>query len=106
MDRTYDVGVLKSLGASKKIIFGIFAADNILMGMSVSAAVCVFLAAANLTRITSLLMLEGVAIYQFQAWHIIPIILTGCMLPLLSGLKETIAVSGLSILAAIRDGGI
>ncbi len=105
MDRTYDIGVLKSLGASQKVVFRIFATDNILMGLFVSTVICVFIAAANLTQLTSLLAVDGVAIYQFRIWHFVPIIFTGCMLPLLSGLRETVAVAKLSILGGIRDGG-
>jgi putative ABC transport system permease protein len=102
MDRTYEVGVLKSLGATNRIIFNIFTFDNLVLGASISLLSCLLVSLANILQLTNLLTINQVKIYQFSLWHFIPVIILGCVITVISGLKETINVSKLSIVDAIR----
>jgi len=106
MDRTYEAGILKSLGATNMIIFRIFTLDNMLLGLLVSIITCILVILANTTHLTTLLAIDRVSIYQFQLWHYIPILFIGCFITIISGLKETIMVSRLSIIEAIRHKNI
>jgi ABC-type lipoprotein export system ATPase subunit/ABC-type lipoprotein release transport system permease subunit len=102
MDRTYEVGVLKSLGATNRIIFNIFTFDNILLGAFISILSCTLVGLANIIHLTRLISINGVSIYQFSLWHFIPVIILGCVITVVSGLREAIKISKLSIVEAIR----
>ena len=101
-DRIYEAGVLKSLGATDRVIFKIFIFDNILLGFCVSAITFIILASANITHLTRMIMIDEVRIYQLNFWHVVSVMCAGCFICVLSGLKETIGISKLSIVAAIQ----
>ncbi|MDD2393925.1 MAG: hypothetical protein PHV88_07690, partial [Eubacteriales bacterium] len=102
IDRTYDIGVLKSLGASGSVIFRIFASDTLLMGSFAGFTACAVVCMAWLTGMTDLFVIEGATVWQFRAWHLLPVIVTGTLLPLFAGIREIMTVSKMTIMDAVK----
>lgn len=98
-DRIYEIGVLKSLGASNQSIFRMLISENLVLGISVAAITIILLEGIHLT---SLFTIDNVIIYQLQWWNILVVALVSLAIPVISSLGQTIKISRLSIVDAIR----
>lgn len=98
-DRIYEIGVLKSLGASNQSIFRMLISENLVLGISIAAITIILLEGIQLT---SLFTIDNVIIYQMQWWNILVVALVSLGIPVISSLGQTIKISRLSIVDAIR----
>ncbi|GAA4066550.1 ATP-binding cassette domain-containing protein [Amphibacillus indicireducens] len=99
-DRIYEVGVLKSLGASNLFIFKLFVYNNLLLGFSVSLLSVLVLLIVNWLDI---IKVSGVSVFNFNVGHMLLIITLGTFVTILAGLRETVAISRMSVVKAISE---
>lgn len=100
LDRIYEVGVLKSMGARKQEIVKMFMTENILIGLCSSFTALIILFFVNVIKPFKV---NGISVYEMSWWHGILIILIGCVVSVLAGWLETYKISNISIVDAIRE---
>lgn len=105
-ERTYEIGVLKSLGADKKSIFRMFGFENFVMGIIVSAAAILIFIILSLCGLSSWASISGISFYCFEWWHMIVIILVGLFITMISGIGKINKAAKMSVTDAIRTKNI
>lgn len=109
LDRIYEVGVLKSMGANDRNVFIMFTLDNAILGLVLSAFACIILGLFNIINVTKFLSLSSigsVGLYKPSILHLLPITIIGCIMTGLAGLKETVSIARMPVTDAIRTKGI
>ena len=103
-DRIYEVGVIKSLGSDNKSIFKMFISENIIISIITSAAASVLLLLLNfLNSSFEWLTINSIPVLTIEWWHIAVIFVLNLIITLLSAFKETIKVSRMNIIDALRN---
>lgn len=99
-DRVYEVGVLKSLGATNRFILRLFLIQNGVIGV-VSGG----FAAIIIVIITELKLIkfEGISLLRFSIWPCLISIAIGITISILSGLYEMLKISNKSVVDCLRD---
>lgn len=97
--RIYEVGVQKSMGASKKFIFGLFMCHNLVLGglASIIANLLIFL-----ISYFELIKYDGINMFLFQKYLIFVVVVIGIGIAAVSGLFEIIKISKKSAIDCIR----
>ena len=102
IDRTYEIGVLKSLGASKSSIFKLFTFENILTGFIVSSLTILILVILMLSGVSDLAKIGGISFYIFEWWHVAVTIAVGLFISFMSGVGKVRKAANMSVTDAIR----
>ena len=103
-DRIYEVGVIKSLGSDNNSIFRMFINENIIISIITSAAASVLLILISVLNSSfGWLTVNGIPVLTIEWWHIAVIFVLNLIITLLSALKETIKVSRMNIIDALRN---
>jgi ABC-type lipoprotein release transport system permease subunit len=103
IDRTYEVGVLKSLGATKSNIYGLFIMESLFIGITTSiiSALTIIIAAA--AGIAHSITISGIVVFDIRWWHLAVLVAFGTLVTLISCLREAARVSNIRIVDAIRN---
>ena len=99
-DRVYEVGVLKSLGASNGFILRLFLVQNGVIGLmsgSFAAIIIMFI-----TRF-KFIKYEGISLLRFSIWPCTIAIAVGITISVLSGLYEMLKITNKSVVDCLRD---
>lgn len=103
-DRIYEVGVIKSLGSDNKSIFKMFINENIIISIITSTVASVLLLLLGVLNSSfEWFTINGITVLTVEWWHIVVIYLLNLIITLLSALKETIKVSRMNIIDALRN---
>lgn len=100
LDRIYEIGVLKSLGAEESFIRKMFFYENILFGGSVS--ILSFLLLFVIDRL-KLIRISGIGLMNISIKQVVLLFLFGIGVTVFAGIKEVKKVSKMPIVAAIRE---
>lgn len=100
LDRIYEIGVLKSLGAEEGLIKKMFFYENMLFGGSVS--ICSFILLFLVSKL-KLIKISGISIMNITIQQAVLLILFGIGVTVFAGMKEVRKVSKMPIVAAIRE---
>lgn len=105
-DRTYEIGVLKSLGAERSEIFKMFVFENFIIGLICSLSAIIILTALSLAGMSSWATIDGISFYCLEWWHMVVILAVGLIITILSGLNKIRKASNMSVTDAIRTKNI
>lgn len=100
MDRTYEIGVIKSLGAGKKFVFQIFFNEVILLGGSASIVAGILLL---LLKCTGVIQMYGVQLLEIGFLQLVILLIAGVMVVMVSSLAEILKITRIPIVQAIGE---
>lgn len=100
IDCAYEIGVLKSLGASNTFIFKRFLCENMIQGVVVGGIAALIGIVANVLELAKY---EEINLLHFEWYYWIIIVLISILISVLSSLRENIKIARTDILTCIKN---
>jgi len=103
IQRQYEIGVLRCLGAEKKSIRNVLMFEQIVIGFLVILIVGAITGVLNIMGVMSSIKMEGLQMYTFEWWHLLIVTTISIVSIVIFSIRDVFKAANMNIVDALRE---